>query len=240
MDTFIKKISKGNIDEWVHQQFQKFSRGEFEGKAMIRVKNSSGKYSLNATAEYARELVKIMAEKLGDSNAHVTGALVSALQLEGFSYDSVSSAIGIKKYLFDRDMSGTEILGLIEKVPKAFFGLSFKVGEQELKIQAKSPKSAKGSSSAKKENAEAKIDFCKVKPVEKAIIENFIFDAEIKDFKKIEVRHKFIITEIIIPPELKNEKDFAVVREKAQRKGKIIREIDIDGKIIKKEYDFCA
>ena len=221
MEFFIKKIFEGKTDESVHLQFQKFSRGEFKGRAMIRIKNSGGKFNIDTTAEYARELVKIIAEKLGNNKTHVAGALISALQLEGLSYDGVSSAIGVKKYQLDRDMSG-------------------KVGEDELKIQTKSPKSSKGASSAKKNDEKAKIDFCRLKTTDLNILKALIFDKEAENFKVMEVKHDFIITDIVIPPELKGEKDFEKVREGAHRKGKIIRYLDIDRKKIKKEIDFEA
>jgi len=40
MDCFIKKIFDGKNDEFVHLQFQKFSRGEFTDRAMVKVKES--------------------------------------------------------------------------------------------------------------------------------------------------------------------------------------------------------
>jgi len=40
MDCFIKKILEGKKDEFVHIQFQKFSRGIFNDRAMIRFKDS--------------------------------------------------------------------------------------------------------------------------------------------------------------------------------------------------------
>ena len=89
MSFFLKKIFEGEKikeDKFVHLQFMKFSRGEFRDKAMLRLKNSSGKYTLDTTYEYARELVMALAEKLGDSKTLVTGALISALDLEGFEY----------------------------------------------------------------------------------------------------------------------------------------------------------
>lgn len=242
MDFFIKKIFGGKADESVHLQFQKFSRGEFKDKAMIRIKNSSGNYTIDTTYEYARELVRLMAEKLGNNKTHVTGALVSALDLTGFKYEGKKMAMGARKYMIDREITGNEMVELCDRLTKAFFGLSFSVNGEELKIKDKSPKSAKGASSAKKEDVEAKIDFCKLKTSDKNIVRGLLFDSEIVDlnFKKIEVRHDFIITDIVIPPELKNEKDFAIVREKAHRKGKIIRNIDIDGKKLKKEIEFEA
>ena len=56
----------------------------------------------------------------------------------------------------------------------------------------------------------------------------------------MEIKHDFIINEIVIPDELKNEKDFAKIREMSRRKGKIIRNLNIDGKDVKKEIEFEA
>lgn len=242
MDFFIKKIFDGKMDDSIHLQFQKFSRGEFKDKAMIRIKNSAGKYTIDTTYEYARELIRIMAEKLGNNKAHVTGALVSALDLTGFKYENKKMAMGARKYMIDREMTGNEIVELCDGLTKAFFGLSFTVNGEELKIKDKSPKSAKGASSSKKEDAKVKIDFCRLKTNDKKIVQGLLFDNEIGDsnFKKVEIKHDFIITNIVIPPELKNEKDFAIVREKVYRKGKVIRNIDVDGKKIKKEIEFEA
>jgi len=236
MDSFIKKIFSGNTDDLVHFQFVKFSKGNFDNRAMIRAKNISGKFSIATTYEYAKELVMSLAEKLGDNKTHVIGALMSTLDL-GFDYEERKMAMGVRKYVLDREMSGKQILDLCNKIDKAFFGLSFNVGETELIISSKSPKSAKGVSSSKKEDVKAKIDFIKIKTADKDLVDSLIFDDEAKDFKKIEIKHNFIIEDIIMPT---GEKDFAKIRELAKRKGRIIRYLDIDGKIIKKEAEFEA
>ena len=242
MDSFIKKIFEGNAKEdmLVHQQFQKFSKGEFKGRALIVGKNSKGIFSIGTTAEYAKDLIIAFAEKLGNEKTHVTGALISALDLTGFDYVEKKSTIGVRKYIIDSEMSGNEILDLCKKVSKAFFGLSFSFGNSELKIQPKSPKSAKGVSSAKKEGEKLKADFCKLKTSDKSVIEGLIFESEASEFKKIEISHEFIVQDIVIPNELKSEKDFAIIREKSLRKGKIIRKLNVDGKNIIKEKEFEA
>ena len=237
MDSFIKKIFSGNTDNLVHFQFIKFGKGNFDNKAMIRAKNISGKFSIATTYEYAKEIIMALAEKLGDNKTHVTGALTSTLDLD-FDYEERKMAMGVRKYMLNREMTGKQILGLCNKIDKAFFGLSFNVGETELTISSKSPKSAKGSSSVKKEDAKAKIDFIKIKTTDKDLVNSLIFDDEARNFKKIEIKHDFIIEDIIMPKT--NEEDFAKIREMAKRKGKIIRYLDIDGKIIKKEIEFEA
>jgi hypothetical protein len=240
MEFFTKKIFDGKIDDSVHLQFQKFSRGEFGNRAMVRIKKSTGKYTISTTSEYAKELIMTMAEKLGDKKTQVNGAIISALDLQGFKYEERKMAMGVRKYMINREMSGNEILSMCNSVQRAFFGLSFNVGEEELKIKDKSPKSAKGSGSSKKEDADLKIDFCKLKTNDKKLVEELIFDSEAGNFKKVEIKYDFIIKDIVIPGELKNEKDFAKVREGAHRKGIIIKQIDVDGKKVKKEVDFEA
>ena len=245
MDFFIKKIFNGKTekDSLVHSQFQKFSKGEFGSKAMVVAKQQAGgRYSISTTAEYAKGLVMNLAEKLGDEKTLVTGALISTLDLEGFEYKEKKSAIGIKKYLIESEMSGNEILELCNKLEKAFFGLSFKVGDAELKIKPKSPKSAKGAGSKKKEGEKLKADFCKLKTDDKEIVDNLIFDSEAENFKSIEITHDFIIEDIVVSEELKKEagNDFARIREEATRKGKIIRKLNIDGKDVVKESEFEA
>ena len=227
------------MDELVHSQFQKFSRGEFPNRAMVRIKNSKGKYSISTTAEYAKDFVMSFATKLGDEKVMVTGGLISALDLDGFEYKEKKSAIGVRKYILENEMSGNEILELCEKISKAFFGLSFKFGDNDLKIKMKSPKSSKGSSSKKKEGEKVKIDFCKVKTFEKGIVDNLVFE-KVEDFKNLEIQHDFIVEEIVMDDELKKEhgNDFAKLREMAKRKGKIIRRLNVDGKESVSEINF--
>ena len=235
MDSFIKKIFENKLDNLVHLQFQKFSRGEFGNRAMIKAKNSKGKYTINTSAEYAKNLVISLAEKL-KGKTNVTGALISALDLDGFEYKEKKSAIGVRKYIIDSEMTGDQILELC-KIEKAFVALSFKTEDSELKIKPKSPKSSKSSGSGKKE---IKIDFCKLKTTDISIVNSLIFDKEAENgkFKEVLISHTFIIDDIVIPDELKNEKDFSKVREHALRKGKIIRKLEIKGETIKKEKDF--
>jgi hypothetical protein len=141
--------------------------------------------------------------------------------------------MGVKQYLLDREMEGKEILELMKRLPKAFFALTFssKNGDS-LKIKPKAPKSAKPKS---KEEAPTP-DFCKFITNDPNIVKEFIF--ENNEFKEAEINHDFIVEDIVIPEELKKEKDFAVIREKSLRKGKIIRKSLIDGKQNKIEINF--
>src|SRR3990167_6723737 len=233
---FVKKIFEGKIDNDVHLQFQKYSRGEFRNKAEIHAKQSKGKITINASADFANELVKDVAKKLGNEKTNVTGAVISTSDLTGkIKFKTKKQFQGVKNYGIQEEMSGNEILGLLEEFPKTFFALSFKTNDSELKIKPKAPKSGKQG----KENEERKKpDFCKLTTTDGNLGKSFVFEKP--DFKIAEINHTFVIDEIKIPEHLKKEKDFAVVREKSLRKGRIVRVAKIDGQTQKKEAGFEA
>lgn len=229
---FIKKIVDKNIDENVHLQFQKFSRGEFRDRAVIEAKNSNGKYTIKTSAEFANELVRLMAKKLGEDKTQVTGAIVSTNDLTGeIDFKEKKQFQGVKRYLIDKEMSGAEIISLIDKFPKTFFALSFEVGSDKLKIKPKAPKSGKPG----KGDEEVKADFCVLKTTDKKIADNFIFEKP--DFKQAKINHTFFIDKIEMP---EGEKDFAKIREMAKRVGRIVRKAEINGEKKEEEFGFSA
>jgi len=234
---FNKKTEAGSLN---HLQFQRFSKGEFKNKALVSVKKSGEKYTISTSFEFGNELVLLVAEKAGNEKVMVTGAIVSTNDLTGeVDFKEKKQFQGVKRYLIEKEMTGKEIVALVNKFPKAFFGLSFKVSKDntELKIKPKAPTS--GKPSAPKEDAEAqKPNFCKIVTTDALIGKSFVF--EVSDFKNANVAHTFVINEIKIPEELKKTNDFAKMREGAKRKGKIIREAEIDEKKLKKEAEFEA
>jgi hypothetical protein len=233
---FIKKIVESNFDESVHLQFQKFSKGEFRNRAVIEAKNSNGKYTIKTSSEFSNELIRDVAKELGDNKADITGAIISTSDLKGvLEFEEIKQFQGVKRYLINNKMSGKEIIELIERFPKNFFALSFKLADgTELKIKAKAPKSGKPG----KGDEEPKADFCVLKTSNKNLAEEFIF--ENKEFKNAKINHTFFIDKIEIPSELKDSKDFALVREASKRIGRIIRKSDIDGIKKEKELSFSA
>jgi len=236
---FIKKIFQGlgEGDRLVHSQFQKFSKGTFVNRALIEARKSGKKYTIKTSSEFANELVRIMAEKLGSEKTIVKGAIVSTSDLrDELNPKEVKQFQGVKRYLIEKEMSGEEILELRDRLPNAFFALTFSHPEtgESLKIKPKAPKSGKGG----KKNEKPKADFCTFRTGDENILKDFVF--ETNDFKKIEIIHTYIIEEVIIPEDLKDEKDFSKVREGAIRKGRILREAEIDGKIINSEKEFSA
>ena len=239
MKFYINKIFNDEVDDLAHLQFVKYSRGEFKYKAMVAVKaQAKGIFKIGTTAEYGNELVRYLAEKVGDDNVNVSGALLTTHNLDGeFDYDEKKNALGVKKYLLDREIKGSKIIELLDKFPKCFFGLSMKVGNTDLKIKPKSPKSPKPGNKA---DSEIKIDFCKLKTDDVELVKNLVFDAD--NFKEVRISHTLMINEIIVSDELKKEAngDYAMIKDMAKRKGKIVREMTVDGVESVKEKEFSA
>ncbi len=97
---FIKKIFDGKIDEYVHIQFQKFSKGEFRNRALINARRTGKKYTISTTAEFANELVKWAAEKLGNGKTQITGAIISTSDLkEELDFTNIKQFQGLSKFL---------------------------------------------------------------------------------------------------------------------------------------------
>lgn len=231
---FIKKIVDGKIDEGVHLQFQKFSRGQFRNRAIIKAKQSGGKFTINTTAEFANELVKIMAEKLAEDSTKISGAIVTTSDLTGkLDFQNKKQFQGVKRYLIDKEMSGQDILKLIDEFPKSFFALSFEIPDGgKLKIKPKAPKSGKSGS---KGGEKPKPDFCKLITFDKEIGQSFVFEKP--DYKLAEINHTFFIDKIVFP---EGEEDYSKIREVAKRKGRIVREAVIDEQEMKREIEFEA
>jgi hypothetical protein len=228
---FIKKVFEKNIDGATHLQFQKFGKGEFIDRAIIEVKKTGKGYSLKTSSEFSNGLVKDIAEKLGIGKTKVTGAIVSTNDLtEKLDFKEKKQFQGVKKYLIDKEMSGKEIIELINEFPKTFFALSFEFKNYKLKIKPKAPKSAKAKN---KDGGTPKADFCSLKTSDEALIKSFVFERE--NFKEVKINHTFFIDEIIMP---ESEKDYAKIREMAKRKGRIVRKAVIDGEETIKEFDF--
>lgn len=231
---FIKKIAEKNFDNSVHLQFQKFSRGVFKNRAILKVKKSKDKYTVNSSPEFSNEMVRMMAGKIDSGKVMVTGAIVSTLDLTGkIEFKEKKQFQGVKRYVIEKEMTKNEILSIMNESPKSFYGLSFVVNENNsLKIKPKAPKSGKPG----KGDEEPKADFCKLITNDSSIGKGFVFENE--NFKEAEIKHDFVIEKIVMPET--NEKDFAVIRELAKREGKIVRYSNIDGVKSAKEYPFIA
>ncbi len=231
MDCFIKKIFNGVCDKFVHLQFQKFSRGTYQNRALLRATSSTKGYSLWTGPEYANELVRAVAERLGDNRSQISGVIVSTNDLKNVVPSvGLKQFMGVKQYVIESLMSGNEIISLLDNIPEAFFALSFGVGDALLKIKPKAPKSTKPKTSEEPPKA----DFCSLKTSSKDLIERFVWETGWKSF---EARHTFIIKDIELANGLSEPNE---IRKQAKRIGTVVRLATIDSKENRNEKAFVV
>lgn len=234
MESVIKKIFSGNSDEEVHSEFIKFSRGKFENKYLINAKKQKDKWNIKTSNEFANFFVRKCLEKASE-DVKITGIIVSTFNIQNdvqFEILNVKQFAGVKRFVINCVTNAKNILDLMNKYPRAFYALSFSVPGCVLKIKAKAPKSTKPSTNGV---GDPKADFCSLKTNDKSIVEDLFFDQS--DFNEIAIKHTIQIDEIILP---QGVSDPVQLRELAKRKGKIIRDIKINGNSERKEKEFEA
>ena len=79
-----------------------------------------------------------------------------------------------------------------------------------------------------------------MKTEDKELVKGLVFDVD--DFKEVRISHTLMIEEIVVSDELKTEAngDYAMIKDMAKRKGKVIRELWVDGVEKKVEKEFSA
>ncbi len=232
----IEKIFNGNFDSEIHNDFIKFSRGEFKDRYLIDAKKQANKWAVKTSCEFSNFLVRSCISKCKNS-VNVSGIIATTLDLKKdikFEVSKISQFQGVKKYIISTNVNSIDLIDLMDKYPRAFFALSFKNNDFELKIKAKPPKSGKSG----KDEEEIKADFCTLKTNDDKILNDFFFDTGI-NFKEAKINHTVKIENIIYPKNIDGMKP-AEIRENSKRQGVLVRNICIDGNITKKEAKFIA
>jgi len=235
MECFIKKIFDNRADNLVHNQFVRFGKGDYKGRAALNLWKT-GKIKLSGSYEYTNDFVLFASE----FQVKFSGIIFSKEQL-GLEGEKKKSGL----YVYE--VSGLDKEKIEEIADKAYYMLLDCEGEVSLKMKKKLPKPGKGGG--------AKIDdrFCVLESeldTWQKIKEAFCWDV---DGKRIKISHEYIIQDLVMPkpqelkiPDgcqnseriLKDEKDFAVIREKTKRKGILVRKIEVDGRVEEKKINF--
>lgn len=238
MKSIVTKIFLDKIDEDVHAEFVKFSRGVFENRYLLEGKKQKDKWQIKTSSEFANFLVRKALEKT-NGQINVKGIIVSTSDLEGdceMEIEDVKKYMGIKQLVLNCETNPSKIISLMNKYPRAFYALSFSTPDYDLKIKAKPPKSGKPGTKTKGNDDEGpKADFCSLKTSNREVIEDLFFD--FPNFNEIKINHTLEIKEIELPKDYKTPEE---MREKAKRKGTIKRIINVDGKKEVKEKKFEA
>jgi hypothetical protein len=232
----IQKIFKEQIDEEVHSSFLKYGRGEYKNKFLLEAKKQTKGYTIKTGPEYVNYLVKKCLEKANEKT-HITGIIVSTTDLREeipFEIKKASNFQGIRKFQIDTEITKEDITNIIEKHPRAFYALSFKGEDFQIKTKAKAPTSGKP---GKESDEGPKADFTTLKTSDETIIKELFFD--INEFKETKINHTIHITDIIYPKGYETMKP-TEIREQSKRKGTIKRNITTDGKTTTTEKEFVA
>jgi hypothetical protein len=139
-----------------------------------------------------------------------------------FDIKKKSNFQGVRKFQIDTEIKTSDLVDLMKKYPKAFYALSFKGEDLQLKVKAKAPKSGKPG----KGDEDPKADFCNLKTSDRELISEILFDVE--EFKEVKINHTIAVEEIVYPSDVENLSP-KEIRERAKRKGKVYRKIIIDG-----------
>jgi hypothetical protein len=236
----INKLFVGKIDEEVHNDFVKFGKGLFNDKYLLEVKKQKGGiWSIKTSYEFANYLVRMAAmEELSSNNPlSVKGVVVSTRDLKKdlpFPISSIKQFAGVKQAIISAELKPSDIIGALDKLPKAFFALTFKTKNSDLKVKAKAPKSAKPSTKGEKA---AVPDFCAIKTTNHAIIHDLLFDIKEKDFDSASIAHYLNIQRINVP---KGITDPVQLREKATREGTIRRRVTLGTNTFEEDKTFVA
>lgn len=217
MDSIIKKIFTDKVDEEVHNQFIRFGKGNYKKRFQISF-NKTKKIKIKSSFEFANDLVRFIIE---NKDVNYSGNILTKSEVPGKSGKKKAGS-------FVYELSNEKI-NEFEDV--FFYLLDVQDEEIVLKIKKKLPKPGKNENKIDNKFCVLELDlkyWDKVKEV-------FFWD--VSDVKKASIEHELIINDIEIP---KNEKDPVKMREKAIRKGKIVRIINIDGKEERKKKDFGA
>jgi len=229
---FIRKIADGKPDHWVKKQFLRYGRGTYESRALLEVTKGT-MYTIRTGFEFAGELAYALAETIV-GKTRVTGGIITASNIEKdlpVPLAGKKQFAGVKTFLLETDMTKHQVQELFTLFPFTLIFLSFTTDNGEIKTKVKNPKSAK---SGQGEEKALKADFCTFKTKDTTLVRDLLFDIDTKAFKKVTIAHTFAITDLMIPKEY--EKDFVVARLHALRKGRLIREIYVDGTRVVKEY----
>ncbi len=221
MDCFIKKVWQDKGEE-VHNYFVRFSRGNFENRALLNLQRTK-KIKLKGSFEWSSDFVNIAAEI---SSLKFSGIILSKDEIEELAEFPSKK----KEKIIQYEVEGVDS-EKIKMIKNRAYNLLLDAENEEVKLKMKKklPKPGKG---------EGKVNdkFCQLEL-------DLKFWPQIKEFfmlpecKKCKIAHTFVVEDIIIP---EGEKDFTKIRELAKKKGKIIRKLEVDKQEQKEEKNFLA
>ena len=221
---FVKDLCSGKKDEYIHKQFIRYGKGEYE-RLFFTIKK--GKILLiKSSYDFTNDFVRIIADNLNEK-VEITGKIVGTSDFEkDWEFSAYTKRMGV----YSGEFSGTFDQQKLKKLFEVF-----KIRHMLVNIKGANFRLSCGKS-VPKPGGKIKDNFCSA-ALPLNLIEEFCFDCD-KEFNVLKIKTKLIIDEVVVPKEYLN--DFSKARQFGVRKGKLIREIDIDGKQVVKEYKLEA
>jgi len=221
----IKNIKENKVDEWTHNKFIRYSCGTFE-KELFCIKIGGKNIQIQGGFEYLDCMFDLFS-KLIKEDVELKGVIVSKVDIKKDLDDlgiEIKKKFG-KKYTIEAVLDSNKFKQFVNKFNQFPLLLKLKSGNYSLSVKKSVPKPGK----VLEKFLTAKF----AKTDLNVLIDEFLFDSKVDKFKKVEIKHTYVIDDIKIPKQYEN--DPAMARLKAVRVGKIIRELNIDGNISKTE-----
>jgi len=227
---FIKNIYEKNVDEKIHQKFIRYSTGEFE-KEEFMIKKGSSFVQIKAGFEYLDVMFELIAQCVNE-DVSLNGVIITKNKIinELNEFGIEPKKVSGKKYTIEETMTSDKFKSFVNKFNSCSLLLKVKSGKYNISVKKSIPKPGK----ILEKFVTAKFELKDLDMIKK----EFLFDIKVDNFKDISIKHTYIIDEIIIPDEFKNNPEQA--RLNAKRKGRITRKIDIDTKTEEKEIELFA
>ncbi len=233
---FIKKIANNKVDELCHRQFIRFGKGKYENRALLNVTISAGKIKVHGSFETLNDIIAFLSSL---TELNVSGKIlfkknddVSILQRIGLTTANQKTSTVIE----------VETQGKLEKNKgiELQHGCYFMLLDVDspgilLKCKKKLPKPSAKSTKTTNDKFFS-LELTNAKAI-KAFLQEFLFDVDTANKKKINITHNYIINDIILPKTASNAEE---MRQKAKRKGVIERVVKADGTTTIKKINFIA
>jgi len=223
---FIKQIAQGKPDDTVHKKLARYGKGEYD-RGLLLITKGKKDLKIKASWDWANDLFGIIADHI-KKTAEIKGKIIAPRDFKSeLNMESSFSKWG-KMYTaeIEATLNAEQIKSIYEKFKNDFLLLNVKSDDFKLNVKNSIPKPG----------GKVKENFCSATlPLED--LDEFAFDFD-TNFSQAKITNKFVITDLVVPKQY--EKDFAMARAMAKRKGKLVRVITVDGKELKKEYNMEA
>ena len=159
MENSLKKIFESKVDDIVHGEFIKFSKGSFKNRYLVEAKKQKNGWAIKTGPEFANYLVRACLEKTA-GDIEISGVIVATFDVSKkaeFPVERIKKFMGIQQAVVNTKTDPSKVIKLMDGFPRAFFALTFSTPDYQLKIKAKAPKSAKPAGAGEKG---PKINFC--------------------------------------------------------------------------------